>query len=323
MTNEDTVYMAGKKANESNNAAQQSVDNESGNTWKVVSLGGFTGVLLGAGASYAYAHRGEAADAESANQHYHTLDNGLMVAEVSDDLSFEEAFEMARHEIGNGGVFHWHGNTYSTYNAEEWNALSEEDKAEFAELVRPEISVQEIGNVITDDPTPDVAQAAPQPQQPQEVHVHNHYHQAPQQPQQQEEPSVQTAANETPIADDVQYTSNQNSSTSQQTTGDDDVQVIAQGKVDGHDAVALDITNDGDADVVVIDMNDNQQLDEPDVVVDRGGNMATMGELMAAAGEDSSQDYTSMDSSEDMIGADDDVAPSTPDYVDDADLVYV
>ena len=76
-------------------------------------------------------------------------------------------------------------------------------------------------------------------------------------------------------------------------------------------------------DVVVIDMNDNQQLDEPDVVVDREGNMATMGELMAAAGEDSSQDYTSMDSSEDMIGADDDVAPSTPDYVDDADLVYV
>ena len=41
MTNDDTIYMAGKKANESNNAAQQPVDNESGNTWKVVSLGGF------------------------------------------------------------------------------------------------------------------------------------------------------------------------------------------------------------------------------------------------------------------------------------------
>ncbi len=36
-----------------------------------------------------------------------------------DDMSFSEAFAAAREEVGPGGVFMWHGNAYNTFYAEE------------------------------------------------------------------------------------------------------------------------------------------------------------------------------------------------------------
>lgn len=51
---------------------------------------------------------------------------------VSDDMSFSEAFSFARKEVGPGGFFEWNGNTYNTYYKEEWDAMTEEDKADFA-----------------------------------------------------------------------------------------------------------------------------------------------------------------------------------------------
>ena len=50
---------------------------------------------------------------------------------VDDSMSFSEAFAAARKEVGAGGLFVWHGNTYGTYYAEEWNAMSEEEKEEY------------------------------------------------------------------------------------------------------------------------------------------------------------------------------------------------
>lgn len=47
---------------------------------------------------------------------------------VNDFMSFSEAFEIARQEFGVNGVFEWHGHIYGTKTAEEWNALSTEEK---------------------------------------------------------------------------------------------------------------------------------------------------------------------------------------------------
>ena len=186
MASEDTIYMDGNIQNESNIAAQQPVNNEGKSfSWKTVSIGGVSGILLGAGAVYAanaYAQQDQGTEAQNTEEKesFHTLDNGLKVADVSEDLSFKEAFDLARSEVGAGGVFHWHGNTYSTYNDSEWNALSDADKTQYAELVRPEITSEEIGQAVITDPTSEVAEAAHPEQQPQEVHIHHHYHQAPQ-----------------------------------------------------------------------------------------------------------------------------------------------
>lgn len=50
---------------------------------------------------------------------------------VNDDMSFNEAFAAARAEVGAGGVFEWHGRTYNTYYAEEWNDMSPAERNDF------------------------------------------------------------------------------------------------------------------------------------------------------------------------------------------------
>lgn len=50
---------------------------------------------------------------------------------VDDSMSFSQAFAAARHEVGSGGMFIWHGNTYNTFYAEEWNSMSAADRSEY------------------------------------------------------------------------------------------------------------------------------------------------------------------------------------------------
>ena len=47
---------------------------------------------------------------------------------VNDEMSFEDAFAAAREDVGPGGVFVWRGQLYGTYYAEEWEAMTDEDK---------------------------------------------------------------------------------------------------------------------------------------------------------------------------------------------------
>lgn len=56
-----------------------------------------------------------------------------MATSVNDDMSFSEAFAAARAEVGGGGAFVWNGNVYSTYTAEEWDAMTDEQKEEYYE----------------------------------------------------------------------------------------------------------------------------------------------------------------------------------------------
>ena len=58
--------------------------------------------------------------------------NDMDVAtDVNDSMSFNEAFAAARQEVGAGGLFVWHGHTYGTYYANEWNAMSAEEKDQY------------------------------------------------------------------------------------------------------------------------------------------------------------------------------------------------
>lgn len=50
---------------------------------------------------------------------------------VDDSMSFNQAFAAARANVGPGGLFIWHGNTYGTYYAEEWNNMSAADKEHY------------------------------------------------------------------------------------------------------------------------------------------------------------------------------------------------
>ncbi len=61
--------------------------------------------------------------------------------EVSDKMTFQEAFSSARDEVGSGGYFEWHGQKYSTYYKEEWDLLSDDQKNQFSDSLTYETNL--------------------------------------------------------------------------------------------------------------------------------------------------------------------------------------
>lgn len=129
------------------------------NTWQYVAIGGTAALLLGVGGAYAATHMGDdkpeapepedlsdafadTAGATVHHDHHHhttfhsrmhsTLMGDMRIAEVSDSLSFDDAFAAARAQVGPGGIFEWRGGIYGTYYANEWNAMSDEEREIFA-----------------------------------------------------------------------------------------------------------------------------------------------------------------------------------------------
>ena len=61
--------------------------------------------------------------------------NAPVANDVNDNMTFEKAFEVARNEVGHGGVFTWHDRAYNTFSKEEWTGLSLQQRQEYAENV--------------------------------------------------------------------------------------------------------------------------------------------------------------------------------------------
>lgn len=258
------VIQDGQEITPKANVEQEMSDNDNG-TWKKVSIGAASGILLGAGALYAV---NAFASDDNGTENVTPSTENVKVAKIADGLSFEDAFAAARAQVGSGGVFRWNGGIYSTYTEEEWNGMTDKEKSDFAYLVRPEVRADEI-----------VAErmAEETSKQPQHEEVtansHPHTHRTSADTNQEDVSTVDNAAND--------IAQNQTSQQSQD-IDDNDVHIVGQGTIHGHQAVALDITGNGEADVAIIDWNDNGRLDDPDVMIDRNGNYATIGQLAQA-----------------------------------------
>lgn len=245
MKNEETLFLDGINP-------EESVEKKKGITpWKLVTLGGVSGVLMGAGSLYTgqiVAKELESGSKENSS-FSDTTENGLKVADIDQGMSFGQAFAAARAEVGPGGVFRWHGGIYNTYTEAEWNAMTAEQKHDFAQQVKPEISANEV-------PTPTDAN----------THIiveHHVYHH-----------DINHSANDVQTVEDVQEVHQQANN------ADSDVHIVGYGEIRGHSAVALDMDSDGQADVAIIDVDDSGDVSNPDLVVDRDGNYATIGELV-------------------------------------------
>lgn len=64
-----------------------------------------------------------------------TTSNTAPVAQVSDDMSFSQAFAEARRQVGAGGAFVWHGKVYGTYYKNEWDNMTTEEKEDYQSSV--------------------------------------------------------------------------------------------------------------------------------------------------------------------------------------------
>ena len=110
-----------------------------GSKWKHVAIGGVAGVMMGVAGTIVGTESAEAAggnagagtDADGAALAAATATDVPVATTVNDEMSFGEAFAAARAEVGAGGVFEWHGNTYNTYYAEEWKAMSPAERQAF------------------------------------------------------------------------------------------------------------------------------------------------------------------------------------------------
>lgn len=174
MNNEDTIYdenVSTKSQNskpadngsysDKNNAG---VDNHmasksSGKSvWGKVAAGAGAGIVLGA-ATTVLSSSSEPVEAQQEIQHPEWTDGEVPVAtSVNDDMSFTDAFNAAREEVGSGGVFEWHGYIYSTYTDDEWNSMSEAEREEYGSHLNwtPEDSDDVTASVASDVDTDDV-----------------------------------------------------------------------------------------------------------------------------------------------------------------------
>lgn len=275
--------------------------------WKSVLIGGVPGVILGtAGTAFAQEvidvpHQdNQSEEAPDTNaDHVEPQEVGVEMAEsVNDDMSFGEAFAAAREEVGPGGVFEWHGNLYNTYSAAEWEAMSDEDRQEFANNVynasnneeNPEEGEQ--GQDLAELENNDNGESGVE-QEPATNEVIAEGDTEPADPTDIEATSEEEAGNE---VIDVQV-----HEVGSVATEDGEIMNVAVATVDGHDAAFVDVDNDGYVDGVLVDANDDGVIEDNEVIEtpDSDVDMSYLA-MMTEGPEDSMYD-------------------GTPDYTNDAD----
>lgn len=207
-------------------------------------------------------HSSESAHTSESEQTTETAENvaevrveGLPVSHnVTDDMSFEEAFTAARQEVGPGGVFEWHGGVYGTYYASEWNAMSDEEHQEFGNHIS--YRDNSMGEEIETNDTPKEELA---------------------------EVKVETEA-EIVDAEVVDIEVEDPSNVEVELLGHDlvtleDGSQMEMGfmEVEGHSAIVVDVDVDGSYDILGVDFNDNGQMESNEIVDIQGAGLTVQG----------------------------------------------
>lgn len=206
---------------------------------------------------------------------------------VNDDMSFTEAFNTARTEVGPGGAFEWHGNIYHTYNKAEWDNMSDDDKAAFgqhfswtgsATAQNDEVEVVNVhtaGHTTghTAGHTAGHATAQTETAQTETVQA-----QPVAQGPQGDEPNYITGnqgPHPQPVASNEPHTVSEESEVQILGVSHDDETgyTFAQLSVDNHDAIMVDINGDHEFDVLAVDFNDNGKLDDNEYADISGGHI--------------------------------------------------
>ena len=290
--------------------------------WKGVVIGGVPGILLGsAGSLFA----SNAAEEEQVTEETETPEVGV-AQNVNDEMSFADAYAAAREELGAGGVFVWNGNVYNTYNQEEWEALSDEEKADFLESVygapvmdqvaEPDTTEDVHVDVVTDDTPAEPVEAEPIEAEPVETGT---VEAEPVEPETEVTEANAPVVDETPDGDTVGVVEVEQPAdeAGNVTVVGQDVIETPEGvvnvtcvEVDGHYGEIYDVNNDGVADAALVDVDDDGT---PDIqFVDENGD----GLFCECEAYDISEaDRIAMESG----NTGDELYAGMPDYTNDAD----
>lgn len=159
-------------------------------------------------------------------------DQGIRYAHV-DANNFSDAFAQARAQVGAGGVFEYNGKLYGTYYADEWNNMSNQERADYQSRVN-EIAPKH--QVVTHD-------------------VAEHHETAPEViPTDAEMLDVEPVNEEVRVLG-VEAVQNENGSVM-------NVAILESG---GDHALLVDVDNDGVMDVLLHDDNQDGVLQESEI----------------------------------------------------------
>lgn len=273
MTNEETKYMPNAVQNENTIPSPQPRRGVK-TGWKRVAIGGVAGIMVGTAAAYAATHLMGNHDTEQpTDDNADTAEQAAdhkMAQNVSDDMTFGDAFAAARDEVGAGGVFTWRGNVYGTFTADEWNAMTSQEQMDyFAAISGQEVPQHE-----------PVAAAQPAVQE-----VHHYHHVVDDTPVQATAQTTETAQSDQYISSDDSHSFNEEGvrvvGDVQSITNDDGtVTHVVPIETGGHAGILM---GEDAPEVAIIDINDNRQLDADDVIIDlQTGESATMAEVHAS-----------------------------------------
>ena len=177
----------------------------------------------------------------------------VKVAEVSDDMSFDEAFASARKQVGAGGVFEWRGKLYGTYYKNEWDNMSQADKDQYAANVfgTPQAKTHQTNT--QDQPQQDVAEenVAEQNTNVQKVS--------------QQTDNQQDMA-EAGSGEGGRYNIQQVYGARTVIDNNGNPMTMVEAKVNGHNAILCDIDQDDKIDAMVIDANDDGQITQDEII---------------------------------------------------------
>lgn len=308
--------------------------------WKEIAIGGTTGILL-AGAGIAltsfdtHAEEPEPTDEGNApdNGEAATSDSSHAATSSYDDMSFADAFAAARSEMGPGGVFTWHGNTYGTYLKSEWDTMNDSERNDFADNHTSGNNQQTSDN----HSEPDHTETAQHEENQQESATQNHTAQNNQE--------VNNASETIPTTDNEPVANNNGNENDGTFDVDSEIEFVSFEQVDlmdngtmsnigtaivdGQEVLLIDVDGDGgNFDLMAADFNNNGQLEDNEIVdiSDQQISVDGFAQSVGAASFDNTGEGTFISDEELGLSGENDstsdtamIDDSMPDYVNDAD----
>lgn len=222
---------------------------------KVAGVAGVAAAGVAAGVVFTSMASGDNADQSTQADAAHTAvpAGDVKVAEVSDDMSFDEAFASARKQVGAGGVFEWRGKLYGTYYKNEWDAMSQADKDQYAANVfgTPQAKVHNDNS--QEQPQKDMAEDTDAEQNTNVQKV-------------SDQTDNQQDMAEVGSGEDGKYNIQQVYGATTVTDDDGNPMTMVGAKVNGHNAILCDINQDDKIDAMAIDANDDDQITEDEII---------------------------------------------------------
>ena len=242
--------------NEEQETSQES--KRSSQVKKVAGVAGVAAAGVASGVVFTSMASGDDADqttqADAAHAAHTAVPAGdVKVAEVSDDMSFDEAFASARKQVGAGGVFEWRGKLYGTYYKNEWDAMSQADKDQYAANVfgTPQAKVHNDNS--QEQPQKDMAEDTDAEQNTNVQKV-------------SDQTDNQQDMAEVGSGEDGKYNIQQVYGATTVTDDDGNPMTMVGAKVNGHNAILCDINQDDKIDAMLIDANDDDQIIEDEII---------------------------------------------------------